>query len=193
MDVALIHFASEGFFRTTISHLAKHAGMSKGLLYNYFESKEALLKAIIHRSVNEIYIFLDINKDGFLSEDEFEFFIRKINALLKAKKSFWQLVMQLILQNDVRERFLSAFSESDSLVHPGHMPGDNLHLVQMTRMVKNYFYAKKAKKGDDYDPEAEFNMFIATLSGFVITSIYSVENEEVKNEKLLIQIINQFK
>ena len=55
MDVALEHFANEGYFRTTISHIARHAGISKGLMYNYFESKEALLRAIVHKSVNEVY------------------------------------------------------------------------------------------------------------------------------------------
>lgn len=193
MDVALIHFANDGFFRTTISHLAKEAGMSKGLLYNYFESKEALLKAIIHRSVNEIYLFLDVNRDGILTADEFDYFIRKINALLKAKKSFWLLLMQLLLQNDVRERFLNAFPESDSLIHPSHIPGDNLHVVQMSRMVKNYFHTKKLKYGGNYDADAEFNMFVITLTGFVITSIYSGEKDDEKNERMLNQIINQYK
>ena len=58
MDVALEHFANEGYHATTINHIAKHAGISKGLMYNYFESKEALLKAIIHKSVTEVLTIL---------------------------------------------------------------------------------------------------------------------------------------
>ena len=50
MDVALEHFANEGYFTTTINHIARHAGISKGLMYNYFESKEELLTEIINRS-----------------------------------------------------------------------------------------------------------------------------------------------
>ena len=41
MDIALEHFANEGYHTTTINHIARHAGISKGLMYNYFESKEA--------------------------------------------------------------------------------------------------------------------------------------------------------
>src|SRR5512137_1078887 len=89
MDVALEHFANEGYFSTTINHIARHAGISKGLMYNYFESKEALLKAIIHKSIAEVLNYFDIDRDGYLSEDEFEFFIRKINVMLKEKRSFW--------------------------------------------------------------------------------------------------------
>ena len=143
MDVALEHFANEGYFRTTISHIARHAKISKGLIYNYFESKEALLKAIIHKSVNEVYKYLDIDRDGYLSEEEFEFFIRKINVLLKEKQYFWRLLMQLLLQTEVREQFLKALPESDSLIHPGHMPGDNYYPILMMKMMTDYFERKK--------------------------------------------------
>src|SRR4030042_811653 len=182
MDVALEHFANEGYYRTTIRHIARHAGMSKGLMYNYFESKEALLKAIIHRSVNEIYQYLDIDRDGYLSEEEFEFFIRKINVLLKEKRYFWRLLMQLLLQNDVREQFLEAFPESDSMIHPGHVPGDNYYPLQMMKMMTDYFVSKKGKMNEKYDPEADLNMFIITLKGFAITSIYTDKSDDEKNE-----------
>jgi AcrR family transcriptional regulator len=193
MDVALQHFANEGYFKTTINHIAKHAGISKGLMYNYFESKEALLRAIVHRSVNEIFNYFDIDRDGYLSEDEFEYFIRKINVILKEKRSFWRLLMQILMQNDAREQFMKAFSMSDSLVHPGHEPGDNQYPAQMMKMITDYFLRKKKKMGKEYDPEGEISMFIITLKGFAITSIYSDNNEDKNNEKALNRIIELFK
>ncbi|MCX6261779.1 MAG: TetR/AcrR family transcriptional regulator, partial [Bacteroidia bacterium] len=158
MDTALEHFANEGYFATTINHIAKHARISKGLMYNYFESKEALLKAIIHRSVNEVYKYLDIDRDGYLSEEEFEFFIRKINTMLKSKKSFWRLLFQLLLQNDVREQFIKAFPETDSLIHPGHEPGDTNYPSQIMKMIRDYFNRKKGNVGKQFDPDIEINM-----------------------------------
>jgi len=193
MDVALEHFANEGYFKTTISHIAKHAKISKGLMYNYFESKEALLKAIIHKSVNEVYKYLDIDRDGYLSEEEFEFFMRKINVLLKEKRYFWRLLMQLLLQNEVREQFMKALPESDLLIHPGHMPGDNYYPIQMMKMMTDYFERKKRKMGDKYDPAADLNMFIITLKGFAITSIYTDKNDDENNEKIINRIIELFK
>ncbi len=109
MDVALERFANEGYYKTTISQIASHAGISKGLMYNYFNSKEALLKAIIHRSVNEVYSYLDIDHDGRLSANEFEYFIKKIDVLLKEKKSFLRLLMQLMMQKEVKAQFLKAY------------------------------------------------------------------------------------
>ncbi len=72
-------------------------------------SMEDLLKAIILRSVMEIYNYFDINRDGFLSEDEFEFFIRRIAQILKEKQTFWRLFFQLLMQGEVREQFLKEF------------------------------------------------------------------------------------
>ncbi len=193
MDVALQHFANEGYFNTTINHIAKHAGISKGLMYNYFESKEALLRAIVHKSVNEIFNYFDIDRDGYLSEEEFDYFIRKINVILKEKRSFWRLLMQLLLQNEVREQFMKSFQVPDSLIHPGHEPGDNQYPSLMMKMITDYFFRKKKRKGDEYDPDGEFNMFLITLKGFAITSIYSDENDEANNEKLINRIIELFK
>src|SRR4030042_3132802 len=193
MDVALEHFANEGYYRTTINHIARHAGMSKGLMYNYFESKEALLRAIIHKSVNEVNKYLDIDRDGFLSEEDFKFFIRKINVLLKEKRYFWRLLMQLLLQNDVREQFLQAFPESDSLIHPGHEPGDNYYPSRILKMFTDYFYAKNGKTGKLFDPDNDFEMFFITLLGYAIKTIYSENEDKESNEKAINKIIELFK
>ncbi len=47
MDAALELFGSMGYQATSISKIAKAAGISKGLMYNYFASKHELLEAII--------------------------------------------------------------------------------------------------------------------------------------------------
>ena len=190
MDTALEHFSNEGYYRTTINHIARHAGISKGLMYNYFESKEALLKAIIHKSVNEVYKYLDINRDGYLSGEEFEFFIRKINVLLKEKRYFWRLLMQLLMQNDAREQFLKSFPESDSLIHPGHEPGDNYYPLQMMKMITDYFFRKKENIGKQHDADSEINMFLITMIGFAVKSIYSDADD---NDKAINRIIELFK
>jgi AcrR family transcriptional regulator len=193
MDAALEHFANLGYHATTISHIAKHAGISKGLMYNYFESKEALLKAIMHKSVNEVYKYLDIDRDGCLSENKFEFFIRKIDILLKEKRYFFQLLMQLIMQNDVREQYLKALHETDSLVHPGHEPGDNYYPLQILKMFRDYFVSKKEKMGELSDPDRDFEMFFITLLGYAIKAIHSESTDQESDTKIINRIIEIFK
>jgi AcrR family transcriptional regulator len=47
MNAATRVFAQKGFIRATNKDVAREAGITPGLIYHYFESKEALLKAII--------------------------------------------------------------------------------------------------------------------------------------------------
>jgi len=193
MDTALEHFANEGYYTTTINHIAKHAGISKGLMYNYFESKEALLKAIISKSITEVLNYFDTDGDGYLSEDEFEFFIRKVNVMLKEKRSFWRLFFQLLMQNEVREQFLKSFVGTYSLERSGIVPDLNFPASQIMRMIADYFFRKKETMGEGYDYAIETKMFIITLKGFAITRIYSDAREDENNEKAINRIIELYK
>ncbi|MBN2039155.1 MAG: TetR/AcrR family transcriptional regulator [Spirochaetes bacterium] len=193
MDVALECFASEGFYRTSISQIAKRAGISKGLLYNYFESKEALLKAIIDKSIIEIYRYLDINKDGYLSEDEFDFFIRKMHTLFKNKRSFWMLLIQLLVQNDVREQFLTSFPKSDPSSLPDYGSGNNYYPSLILKMFRDYFYSKKEKRVELYDPDGELEMFYITLVGYAMKIIYSENDNDEADEIAIKKIIELYK
>jgi AcrR family transcriptional regulator len=47
IDAAMLVFAQKGFTRATNKDIAREAGITAGLIYYYFESKEDLLKAII--------------------------------------------------------------------------------------------------------------------------------------------------
>jgi AcrR family transcriptional regulator len=47
VDAALRAFAQKGFARTTNKDIAREAGITPGLIYHYFASKEALFRAII--------------------------------------------------------------------------------------------------------------------------------------------------
>ncbi|MCU0466223.1 MAG: TetR/AcrR family transcriptional regulator [Anaerolineae bacterium] len=49
LDSAAVVFAAKGFHPTTIRDIAKHAGIADGTIYNYFESKPALLLAVFQR------------------------------------------------------------------------------------------------------------------------------------------------
>ena len=49
-DAAFAAFAENGYAATRIEEVAKRAGVSKGLMYLYFKTKEELFKAVI-RSV----------------------------------------------------------------------------------------------------------------------------------------------
>lgn len=191
MDVALEHFAKEGYHKTTISHIARHAGMSKGLMYNYFTSKESLLFEIIMRSVNEMYVDFDRNKDGHLSEEEFEFFIRRLFNMLKEKKTFWRLLFQLVMQNEVREKLTNMFPSTEVIIQENRNIPDQAFLNSIVITLTEYFVRKKELESPGYDPFRELNLFILMLKGFALSFVYMDDNGY--HEKTINDIIVKYK
>jgi len=51
LDAALAVFLQKGFAASRVEDVARHAGISKGLVYLYFSSKEALLEGIVRRAL----------------------------------------------------------------------------------------------------------------------------------------------
>src|SRR5262245_30136273 len=51
LNAALDAFVENGFAATRLEDIAERAGVSKGTLYLYFESKEALFKAVIRETI----------------------------------------------------------------------------------------------------------------------------------------------
>lgn len=193
MDTALQHFANEGYFATTIDHIARHAGISKGLMYNYFDSKEALLRAIIQRSASEAFNYFDIDRDGYLSEEEFEIFVRQTAKLLREKKSFWRLLIQLLMQNEVRKTFIELFSGHDDKASARHDTGDILKTGEIMKIISDYFARKKSEKDPGYDPALEMEFFLISLKGYAVTCVYNDEENIENDEKLVSRIIAGFK
>jgi len=53
LDAAFRLMSRNGYDSTSISQIAKEAGVSKGLMYNYFNSKEDLIKQLINNTMEE--------------------------------------------------------------------------------------------------------------------------------------------
>jgi AcrR family transcriptional regulator len=193
MDVALDHFAKEGYHKTTISHIARHAGISKGLMYNYFTSKESLLFEIIMRSVNEMYADFDRNKDGYLTEEEFEFFLRRLFSMLKDKRTFWRLLFQLVTQNEVREKLKSMFPSTEIFNEENRNIPDQSLLNSVVIKLTDYFVRKKEHENADYDPYGELNLFILMLKGFALSFVYMDDKDNGYHEKTINDIIAKYK
>ena len=56
LRTALKVFAQEGYHASSVNKIANKANISKGLIYNYFESKEDLLRNIITNIMMRNYI-----------------------------------------------------------------------------------------------------------------------------------------
>jgi AcrR family transcriptional regulator len=193
MDVALEHFASNGYHNTTVNHIARHARISKGLMYLYFDSKEELLSKIVERSLNQIAEYLDPDKDGFLTEQEFELFIRKFFNLLREKRTFWQLFFQMVMQKEVREHLFSYFIFP--VIHEEtRYPENKISFPpDISKMLLEYFKRKKDKKPEGYDHILDMKLFIYTMEGFAMISAFLEKPDDEYYEKAIDKIIEQYK
>jgi len=54
IDAALVCFAKRGFHQTSMHDISAEAGISVGLIYRYFENKEAVISAMADRHKKEI-------------------------------------------------------------------------------------------------------------------------------------------
>jgi AcrR family transcriptional regulator len=54
LDAAIVCFAKRGFHPTSMHDISAEAGISVGLIYRYFENKEAVIAAMADRHKNQI-------------------------------------------------------------------------------------------------------------------------------------------
>jgi AcrR family transcriptional regulator len=165
METALELFASAGYHETSISNIAEKAGISKGLMYNYFESKEDLIKQIIRKGMDDLLQYFDPDQDGIITKEEIRYFIDKMFAVMQQDMDFWKVYFMVLLQPPV---FIVV---EDEVRRPVNV---------FINMMKSYFETR----GDE-DPEMEAMVMGAILDGLGFQFILNPEHfpvEKVKNK-----------
>ena len=107
LDAAAIVFAQKGFHPTTTKDIAKQAGISEGTIYNYFESKTALLLGIFERMKATI-----IQENMPLPERlDFRSLIREFiyHPLMALKKDNFSLFRIVVSEMMVNEQLRTAY------------------------------------------------------------------------------------
>lgn len=94
-------FAEETYHKASISKIAKEAGVSKGLLYNYFDSKEDLLKAIMQDLMDEVSKYFDFDDEAPLTEERIAEWVNKSMTIVKKGLTKWRFYVSLSFQPDV--------------------------------------------------------------------------------------------
>lgn len=154
-DAALELFSSKGFHNTSISQVAQKAEMSKGLMYNYYDSKEALLKAIVMGLTEESYAFagqlakLKSPRDKILATVEYS-----IEAMEKRPEEVRMLLLLTLHGDSMGE--VSKFSE------------------QATHELIQYFMVILSEAGVE-DPELETYLLVSALDGLGMHHIFFKE------------------
>lgn len=163
MEVALELIANEGFAKVSISRIAQKAEISKGLMYNYFKSKEEMIVELMLSAFYELADIFDPNKDGELTNEEMHFFINKIFEVLRSNIRVWRMYFMVLFQPEVFK-----------LVEPKLM-----ELISgFMKTAESYF----VKQGYE-DPAAELKIFGAVLDGIALHYVLDPVNFPLEGVK----------
>ena len=164
---ALELFATHGYHGTSISAIARHAGISKGLVYNYFESKENILLHLEESYLDSLTQLMNPNEDDEITECEMSLFLDRYFHSLSQQKELFQLYFQLAVQPGVQQLIIKKLT-------------DNLTYMGKMRLIYNYFSQRFE------DPDSQLVIFLSFLNGFSFHFVFSPELlENAKNDKIL--------
>jgi AcrR family transcriptional regulator len=102
LDAALIVFAKKGYHSASIANIASEAGISKGLIYNYFKSKEDILTVTLVGGFEHIFKHYRFDPENF-STEQFGKLIELTFDLMEDDRSYWKLYFSVLMQTDVME------------------------------------------------------------------------------------------
>ena len=166
MDAALELFGNEGYYTTSISKIAAKAGISKGLMYNYFTGKEELVKAIIHEGFEQIMNTFDPNKDGILTDEELVYFLEENFRLIKENIAYWKLYYAVMMQPAVYKLVVEEYTKV---------------VPELLKVFTEFFRKRGAEK-----PELEALYFGALMDGICFNFVLSPEIFPIEEMKKFI-------
>ncbi len=171
-EAALELFATNGYSNTSISQIARVANISKGLMYNYFDSKEDLLHAILQEAVEDgaeaMQAFLQQQYEPL---DELIGIVKASIEMVKTNFQYWKLMTSLAFQKDVMEDI-------------------KLILEKKQESIINQILDIFLRLGAQY-PRVEAYYFGAVLDGLMIH--YLTMGEEYPLEEMEAFIIDELK
>lgn len=100
IEASIDLFANNGFWNTPTSRITKHAGVSTGTLFNYFESKDVL--------IDEVYLQLREEQTAHISAN-----FPSSGSIKTIFEHIWFRYIEWGLQHPVRYRLLQQMKLSD--------------------------------------------------------------------------------
>jgi AcrR family transcriptional regulator len=114
LEAAAVVFAEKGFHPATTKDIAKQAGISEGTIYNYFESKSALLIGIFDRMRTSV---IQENVTQITDDLDFRAFIRlflqqPLMALKQDNFALFRIVVsEMMVNEELRVRYYEQILE----------------------------------------------------------------------------------
>ena len=171
LTTSLKLFSKFGYLGTSMQLISKEAGVSKGNLYNYFESKEELLEAVLVEGLMQFSELVTSYPKEMVHENDFETAIRSNIEVLKSNTTYWKLYFSLLTQPQAQPLFQKIFAP---------------FLEEYMRVFEGYFINK-----GDINPRVTSMLLGSTLDG--VSLGYLMMGDLYPLDKVLNELIEKFK
>lgn len=111
-------FVERGYYGTKTSHISRRAGISEGLLFHYFPTKEALLEELINIGLDGMRMPMQIQAESGL--DYFCQFTEMLFASVKKNHSIAQMFVfmsHVVRAEDIPERLRKLAASVDTIAN----------------------------------------------------------------------------
>jgi AcrR family transcriptional regulator len=169
IKAALELFATQGFTSTPVSLIAKTAGVSQGLMYNFFSGKEHLLREMIMLGARDIADSMEGYQTITDPREAIRAHVNRTVKIIEERKTFWRLLHAIRLQGLVIQTVEDQFKEIT---------------ITVTKTFEKIF-----KELEYPNPKLEAILFLAQIDGLVILYL---QDETTPLKKLAAQLINRY-
>lgn len=170
VDSAMALFAQNGYAHTTTRRIAEAAGISTGLMYHYFDSKESLLRAVFEHAMAILSeAFTETYKQS-APQDRLTNLLRTIFDLLARDQPFWSLFYMLRTQPAIMREL-----------------GDDFRL--WTARLRTQFEVELRQAGRA-DPTLDALILYSLIEGTI--QQYLLDPDHYPLDRVVAQIIVQF-
>lgn len=169
IQAALTLFATQGYASTPVSLIAKTAGVSQGLMYNFFTSKEELLREMVSMGAADIAGSMKSYDTITDPAEAIRTHVLTTVAIIEQHKEFWRLLHAVRLQGQVIRTVEDQFRQITSTV---------------TAVFEKVFRKLKYP-----NPKLEAILFLTQIDGLVILYL---QDETTPLKKLAQQLIKRY-
>ena len=170
LDAALKLFATKGFESTSVNAIAKEAGVAKGLIYNYFKSKDAIVHDLVLGQVQEGDGFMHEMMEITSAKEKLRYVFNLVRNLMKERYEYQKLVAMMSLK-------LEAYPELQEFI------------IDINEANMQMFISILADIGSE-DPEKEALLLAATMNG--ITMTYMVLKDRYPMDQMIDDLIDKY-
>lgn len=149
---AAVYFADHGYDRASVNGVASACGISKSLIYHYYDSKEQLLFDILHSHLTALYEGLIALQPAADPEVQLRQLVKKLLQMYRGADAEHRLQLQSTtalpkaqrrILADIQRSIVNEFSQAICAAAPEYLGQASDHLRPLTMSLfgmVNWFY-----------------------------------------------------